>query len=253
MEEDNFNPYQTSPTLTVKQAVMYILGYRGEYEFEAEGDWFDFDLYDYLQNLQEMADCACSIASDDLGMLKRDDSASLEAIEHATQKVDTARIKLRNTQKLPEKAEGYRLLINHEISKVRLGKRSPLTVDEDETARTRELRITLASFQDWLEGMELNDETPSVMLPVDENSFDQPLSRKSAESLYATLGLLVSMFAQSKGLKFGTDNNPTVINIAKEIDECAKQLNGGHQLHGQGHQSIRKRIEIALFALNTIC
>ena len=35
MEDDNIIPYETSPSLTVKQAVMYMLGYRGEYSFVA--------------------------------------------------------------------------------------------------------------------------------------------------------------------------------------------------------------------------
>ena len=142
-------------------------------------------------------------------------------LKDAEQKVESAKAELEEANKLPKLAEKYRLLINHEISRVRLGKRSPLVVDEDESARTGQLRINTASFQEWLEGMELDDAediSAPVALPIDEDAFDKALSRKAAESLHVTLGLLVSLFAESGGGKFGTGQNPNVINIAKELD-----------------------------------
>lgn len=254
MVEDNINPYQTSPTLTVKQAVMYLLGFRGDYEFEVERDWYEFDLSDYLHDLQEKEDCAHSNAIYELEKLKSKDSASSEEIEVATHKVETARSKLEDTQKLPRIAEEYRLLINHAISKARLGKRTPIIVDEDETIRTGELRITKASFLEWLEGMELNVEN-GVPIPVTDSEADEllrkPLSRKANNSLHVTLGLLVSMFAESSSSRYGSAENPTTINIAKALDQHAKKLNDGKRLHGQGEEAIRKRIEIALYALET--
>jgi hypothetical protein len=127
-------------------------------------------------------------------------------------------------------------------------------VDEDESARTGQLRINTARFQEWLEGMELDDATDvstPVALPVDEDIFYKELSSKSAESLYVTLGLLVSLFAESGGNNLGSGQNPTVSSIAKELDEYLKQLNGGYTLRGQGKESITDRIEVALSALHS--
>jgi hypothetical protein len=102
--------------------------------------------------------------------------------------------------------------------------------------------------------MELDDanevSVPSAF-PDEEYDFNKELSSKSAESLHVTLGLLVSLFAESGGNKFGSGQEPKVINIATKIDEYAKQLNGGHPLLGQRTQAIRKRIEVALSALHS--
>ena len=101
--------------------------------------------------------------------------------------------------------------------------------------------------------MELDD-AEDVSAPVaptiDEDAFDKALSRKAAASLHVTLGLLVSLFAESGGgSRFGTSQNPNVINIATELDRYATQLNDDYPLHGQGKEAIRKRIEMSLSAL----
>jgi hypothetical protein len=254
MDDDNIIPYETSPSLTAKQAVMYILGYRGPYSFMAYTDLMEFTLSDYLLNLQEKADSASGNASFELEMLKRNGNASPEAMKNAEQRVESTKAELEKAQKLPTLAEDYRLLIDHEISRVRLGKRSPLVIDEDESARTGQPRINTTSFLEWLEGMELDDATDvstPVALPVDEDIFYKELSSKSAESLYVTLGLLVSLFAESGGNNLGSGQNPTVSSIAKELDEYLKQLNGGYTLRGQGKESITDRIEVALSALHS--
>lgn len=233
---------------------MYMLGYRDEYSFMAGKDKMEFDLSDYLHNLQEEADCAFGNASYELEMLKRNDNASPEAIKDAEHRVKATKAELEKAQKLPDVAEEYRLLINHEISRVRLGKRSPLVVDEDESSRTGQLRINTTSFQEWLEGMELDDANEAsvpVILPVEEDAFDKELKRKSAVSLHVTLGLLVSLFAESGGSKLGSGQKPNISNIAKKIDEYAKQRNGGYPLTGQRTEAIKERIEKALSALNS--
>jgi hypothetical protein len=187
-------------------------------------------------------------------MLKRSVDASPEELRNAEQTVASTCAELEKANKLPIIAEQYRLLINHEISRVRSGKRSPLGIDEDESARTGQLRIYTARFQEWLEGMELDDtnEIPvPIAIPVDEDAFSKPLGSKAAESLHLTLGLLVSLYAKSRGGKFGTSQKPNVINIATEIDGYAKELNDGHALLGQQTQAIRKRIELALNALKS--
>jgi hypothetical protein len=62
MDDENINPYEPSPTLTVNQAVMYMLGYRSQYSYMVDTDNFEFDLSEYLYALQEKADCACGNA-----------------------------------------------------------------------------------------------------------------------------------------------------------------------------------------------
>jgi hypothetical protein len=256
MEDDNIIPYETSPSLTVKQAVMYMLGYRGEYSFVADTELMEFDLFDYLHNLQEEADGAFGNASYELEMLKRNDNASPDAIKIAEEKVASTKAKLEKAQKLPDVAEEYRLLINHEISRVQLGKRTPLVVDEDESAHTGQLRINTASFQEWLEGMELdeaNEDSAPVKLPLVDDALDREmeLSKDTVESLFLTLGLLVSLFAESSGGEFGSGLKPKIINIATKIDEHGKQLNKDKPLYGQGTQSVRKRIDVALSTLDS--
>ena len=222
MDDENIIPYEPSPTLTVNQAVMYMLGYRGQYSYMADTEEMAFDLSDYLFDLQEKADVVCGNASFELEMLKRNANASPEELKNAEEKVETAKAELKQANELPKLAEKYRLLINHEISRVRLGKRSPLGIDEDESTRTGQLRIYTASFQEWLEGVELDDAedvSASVALPLDEDAFDKALSRKAAVSLHVTPGLLVSLFAESGGGKFGTGQNPNLSKIAEKIDE----------------------------------
>ena len=254
MDDENIIPYEPSPTLTVNQAVMYMLGHRGQYSYMADTEVFEYDLSDYLSDLQEKADVACSNASVDLEMLKRGGNASPDELKNAEEKFVSTKAELEEANKLPKLAEKYRLLINHEISRVRLGKSSPLGIDEDESARTGQLRIYTARFQEWLEGMELDDTedvSAPVTLTIDEDAFDKELSRKSAVSLQVTLGLLVSLFAESGGFKFGSGQNPNVINIATELDRYATQLNGSHPLHGQGKEAIKKRIDVALSAFKS--
>ena len=251
MDDEDIIRYEPSPTLTVNQAVMYMLGHRGEFCYDNGTEEMEFDLPDYLHDLQEEADCACGNASYELEMLKRDGNASPEELTNAEEMVASTKAELENANKLPDIAEKYRLLINNEITRVRHGKRSPLVVDEDESTRTGQLRFNKASFLEWLEGMELNDAEDVVAQPVEEDAFDKALNRKAAVSLQVTLGLLVSVFAESGSSKFGSGQNPNIINIAKKIDEYAKQLNGGYPLHGQGSEAIRKRIELALSALDS--
>lgn len=129
MEDDNITPYETSPSLTVKQAVMYMFGYRGNYSIMGEGEEFGYDLYDYLYDLQEDADCAYNNACVELKLLNNSDNASPDAIKLAEENVDTTKAKLDKANNLPNLAEQYRRLINHEIKRTRLGKRNTLVLD----------------------------------------------------------------------------------------------------------------------------
>jgi hypothetical protein len=252
MDDDNIIPYETSPSLTAKQAVMYILGYRGEYYYVIGTDEFEFDLSDYLRDLQEDADCAFGNASSELKVLKRTDSPSPEAIKNAEQRVESTKAKLEKVQKLPDVAEDYRLLINHEISRVRSGKHSPLVIDEDESTRTGQLCFTTTSFLDWLGEMDLDDATGNyepIPLPVGEDDFARAIEGKSAASLHLTLGLLVSLFAESSGNTFGTRMKPNISRIAREIHKHSTILNDDFPLEGQGIERIKDRIETGKRAL----
>jgi hypothetical protein len=251
MEDDNIIPYQTSPSLTAKQAVMYILGYRGQYSYMVHMDLMEFDLSDYLHELQEDADCAFGNASYELEMLKRTDSPSPEAINIAEGKVESTKAELEQANNLPTLAEDYRLLINHEISRVRSGKHSPLVIDEDESAPGQP-RINTASFLEWLGEMDLDDATGNyepIPLPVEEDDFARAIEGKSAASLHLTLGLLVSLFAESSGNTFGTRMKPNISRIAREIHKHSTILNNDFPLEGQGIERIKDRIETGKRAL----
>jgi hypothetical protein len=251
MEDDNIIPYETSPSLTVKQAVMYILGYRGQYSYMVDTQLMEFDLFDYLRDLQEEADSVFSNASYELEMLKRTGNTSPEAMTIAEEKVESTKAELEKAQKLTTLAEDYRLLINHEISRVRSGKHSPLVIDEDESAPGQP-RINTASFLEWLGEMDLDDATGNyepIPLPVEEDDFARAIEGKSAASLHLTLGLLVSLFAESSGNTFGTRMKPNISRIAKEIYEHSKRLNDDYPLEGQGIERIKDRIETGKRAL----
>jgi hypothetical protein len=246
MEDDDIIPYRPSSTLSVDQAVMYILGYRGDYQYEVDDENFSFTLSDYTTNLQVEADSAYSIANHELEMLKRSGDATPEEIQAAEERVASAKAELERANKLPGRAENYRLLINHEIYRVRLGKRSSLVIDEDASGRARHPRILTASFLEWLGEMDLTEDTSNyepLPLPVDEEDFRRVIKGNNAESLHFTLGLLVSLFAESSDTKFGTGNKPNISGIAKAIFEHSKNLNDGHPFEGQGTERIKDRIE----------
>ena len=256
MDDDDIIPYETSPSLTIQQAVMYILGYRGEYSFMADTEWMTFDLYEYLYDLQEETDVNFCNASSELVMLKRNDKTTPEAIKNAEEKIASTKVEHEKAKKLPKIAERYRLLINHEFSRARLGKRNSLVIDEDESARAGQPCIITASFQEWLEGIELDDANEvsvPVKLPIQDDALDRKmeLTLATAESLHVTLGLLVSLFAESSGGEFGSGLKPNVSGITKEIAKYVKELNGGKKLRGQGSERIKDRIEVALSALYT--
>ena len=256
MEDDNIIPYETSPTLTVQQAVMHILGYRGEYNFMADTEPMEFDLFDYLQDLQEVADCDFGNASCELVRLKRDDNVSQAAIKAAEEKAASAKAKLQQANKLPAVAEQYRLQIDYEIKMARLGKRNSLVIDEDESARARQPRINMASFQEWFEEIEWDDDISDsvpVKLPLVDEALDQAIekSSKPIENLFLTLGLLVSKFAESSGSDFGSGLKPNVSGIAKELAKYAKERKSGYKFRGQGSERIKDRIEVALSVLDT--
>ena len=252
-DDDNIIPYETSPTLTVKQAVMYMLGYRGEFSFRiSDTEQMTFDIHTYLYNLQEEADCAAGNAYYELEMLKRAGNASPEEIKDAEQKVESTNAELKKANKLVKIAEDYRLLLNREITRVRRGKRSSLVIDEDETLRTNRYLIITASFEEWLREMDLDDVTSNyepLPLPVEEDDFRRAIEGKSAESLYLTLGLLVNLFAESSGKKFGTSMKPNISGIAKEIFKHSYKLNDDSPMEGQSIERIKDRVETGKRAL----
>ena len=102
MDDENIIPYEPSPTLTVNQAVMYMLGHRGQYSYMADTEVFEYDLSDYLSDLQEKADVACSNASVDLEMLKRGGNASPDELKNAEEKFVFTKAELRGSQQTPE-------------------------------------------------------------------------------------------------------------------------------------------------------
>jgi len=254
--DDNIIPFRTSQTLTVQQAVMYMLGYRGEYSFFVPhtNEMMSFDLVDYLYHLKEKADSAYANAKYDLWELRQNGDATPEAIKTSEENVESAKAELEKAVRLKVIAEEYRLLINHEIRRIKNGKRTPLVLDEEKSGG--QPQIITASFLEWLEGIELEDANESpipIKLPIQDDDFDKKmeLTRKATESLFLTLGLLVSLYAESSGGELGSAQEPNIINIAEMIYEHGKQLNKNQKLHGQGISAIKKRIDVALSALHS--
>lgn len=106
----------------------------------------------------------------------------------------------------------------------------------------------------WLEGIDLDGTdqlSPTSTFTLDEEAFCKEIGSKSAESLHVTMGLLVTMYAESRGGKFGTGLKPNVSNIAKEIAKFSEERNSGCPLSGQSYESIKGRVEVALSAFKS--
>ena len=192
-DDNNIIPYETSPTLTVDQCVIHMLDKRCKFSFMGEMKLFQTDLCDYLYELQDIPDRAHGNARYELYELKQNDKASPDETRAAEEKVKFAKAELDEANKIPDIAEQYRLQINHEISRARLGIRNSLVIDEVESARTGQVCINRASFLEWLEGMELDDTSKissSVKYPLEDEALDQAIEKASnpIESLLFTLG-----------------------------------------------------------------
>lgn len=253
-DDNDIIPYETSPTLTVNQCVIHMLDKHCKFSFMGEMKLIQNDLYDYLYELQDIPDRAHGNARYKLYELNQNDKAPPDEIKAAEKKVEFTKTELVEANQIPDIARQYYLLLNHEISRARLGKRNSLDIDEVESARTGQVCIDRASFLEWLEGIELDDNDQGfapIKLPIQDDAFDREmeLTKKQTESLFLTLGLLVSLFAEASNDKYGTGMKPNIINIAEKIDKHGKRLNKGKKLVGQGKSAVKNRINVALSAL----
>jgi hypothetical protein len=71
------------------------------------------------------------------------------------------------------------------------------------------------------------------------------LSRTKKNNLYTTFAFLVDAFYKIASDKYGEDK-PSVLNIAKHLEDLATKANNGEPLPGQGDEAIKDRIEEAL-------
>lgn len=155
-----------------------------------------------------------------------------------------------NAESLIRKAHGYRLDIDEELAN---GADSAIEIDREMSEREGVTYLTLRSLDRWAGNkykiaiLEHSDSAPpsegneaQATAQTEENESPP----RAMQSLQTTLAFLVEAFA-STAEKYGKDK-PNVSAIARHIEDLAAQANKGQVLLGQGHVSIKKRIDAAM-------
>lgn len=249
--DDDVKPYEKTPTLTIEQAVMRLLGYEGPFEFGTGDDVVELGLDDFCEHEFERADAELSQAQYLLHQLERQQSESSNELQEAKNAVAKWKDAVEEAEKRYVRAEQLRIGINHEITKIRAGKRSLLVIDEDQSQGKDGIRISESSVAEWASS--IDDQAsglPSAANKADlEAALDQGLSRVTAESTYVTLGLLVQLLVKSGPPLYRKSDEPNLSKIAKALQGLAIELNGGHAIWGQKEGAITDRLELAIVQL----
>ena len=161
---------------------------------------------------------------------------------------------------LIKQAWNYSLDISDEISK---GEASLLKIDQETTDKYGIQHYTIRSIERWAESKYPNaDPTTTSSMPVAQNASDShaienggncgenngPTS-KTVDSLKTTFAFLVEAFVEATTSKFShADGRANVAALSKKLEQLAEKANKGSGLEGQGHESIKKRIDDAMRA-----
>ncbi len=147
--------------------------------------------------------------------------------------------------------------ITEELAK---GEDTSLKIDQEATKKSDTTYITLKSLKGWaLNEYDIAIDSPFMSRPVDDDPQEQLksqqkeaesdqaawLSKTKAENLYTTFAFLVEAFAETAP-KYKNGDKPNAENIAKHLEELVKKANTNRGLSGQGSQTIRKLIRLAL-------
>jgi hypothetical protein len=147
--------------------------------------------------------------------------------------------------------------LDNELAK---GETSELIIDHDAGEASGTTHITLASLDRWAQdnfSISIIDEPNSIAESSDnqrmseqpDNADGKGLSKTKADNLYTTLGLLVEAFAATSD-KYGKQN-PNIQVISNHLEKLASKANKNIKLNGQGHESIKDRIEEAIRVKNS--
>ncbi len=176
----------------------------------------------------------------------------------ASAQIQTETIEMLNQcEDLIIKAGAYISGIDDELIK---GTVSALRIDQAKTESTGEVYITLKSLDEWAQQnykisifdntisshLNISSVLPHVAKQKAEPTPKGGLSRTSAESLYTTFAFMVEAFAKTAPAYRKDDGKLNVDAISKAIENLATEANKGDVLKGQGDQSIKTIIELAM-------
>lgn len=245
--------FDLSTSCTVEQAVMRMLG------------WADADIYRKGVRVTEEG----LVALADL------DSAHPQTItlrerladrhEHARQAlirgaendapysvIEELSTAVEESRRLAAKARGLLMDIEEELEK---GEHSALRLDKQATKRTKTRHITIRSLEKWMRTANPGDLSATHGRQGGSGQGDPGKRTKGEESVYVTLALAVSAFAQRAGGKFvraGVDSKnvsePSQLNMSEiydHLEELAGRESNGAGIPGQTSSSIKKRVDEA--------
>lgn len=252
MMKNKIPQFNLSPTITVDQAVLYMLSLL--YDYRRYLGLFDdeFCLQDHLYEQWDETSRTHHDALLEIERLKSVVDVTDEELEIAEQTYENTRMAFDNLMSLLARAKDYRQQISLEVSKARRGKSTWIIIDEVETARAGQIHISRDSFIEWFEGLEMDKESPVIPdspLSMHEGPHEKPINRTAAKSLHITLGLLVELFAETDAKNLKRGQKPNVKGIAEQMVDHAKVLSNSKKVTGQDQKSIENRLKVALYAL----
>lgn len=243
-----------SASCTKEQAVLRLLGwgrntiYPKQLHLSEDGNLRqdpkliyrpDFSLQEFLSGIYKEA---LSTYSDAVPEGATDEEVQ-DAIESHAPRIEEA-------EAFIEKARSYMLDIVDELSK---GVDSALRLDNEATAGSGVVHITLRSLDAWSESTYPGKAVAVVSAPEPDvhallkDVKDVDGTKKSDSSLYVTLALAVQAFAQKAGGKFLNNGEVNVQQVAGHLEALgAGERANGSNLPSQSEASIRARITKAL-------
>ena len=147
--EQLLHSIEDSHTVSVDEALMLMLGIRGELRHYVDGEVIDVFLADILFDIQERADIDLAntkVYKVEYRASGGDDESRLSAFAKMIQEYQVA---LDNANAQVERYNDYSLKLKHEVAKARSGQQSILVVDPDETQRMGFTQITTISLFEW--------------------------------------------------------------------------------------------------------
>lgn len=152
-EEKEALNFNLDRTLTVDQAVRYMLGYGDPVHYEIDGETEEQTVQELLTLEHERADAEYSNAKYDLAMHQQSQPKDTETADTLQKAVDEKAVALAEMKAMMAKAKDYFRLIQDEIAKAMSGKDSALVIDHVESQRSPHVHITRSSLEEWSESI----------------------------------------------------------------------------------------------------
>lgn len=152
-EEKEALNFNLDRTLTVDQAVRYMLGYGDPVHYEIDGETEEQTVQELLTLEYERADAEHSNAKYDLAMHQQSQPKDTKTADTLQKAVDVKAVALAEMKATLAQAKDYFRLIQDEIAKAMSGKDSALVIDHVESQRSPHVHITRSSLEEWSESI----------------------------------------------------------------------------------------------------